>query len=119
MKAGARILIVDDDPEIVKMLARRWPATASRSTPPLGRGRPGPRGDHALRRGPRRPGDARARRGRPRGELRRHLPGLPIGILTGYTHSPLIPNADKSGMAVFTKPVIIQELVDFLEAGVE
>jgi DNA-binding response OmpR family regulator len=46
--------------------------------------------------------------------LRRRFPGLPIGLLTGYTHSPLIPAFEKSGMAVFKKPVLIQELVEFL-----
>ena len=49
--------------------------------------------------------------------LRRLSPGLPIAILTGYTNSPLIPKPDKSGMAVFTKPVIIQELLEFLKKG--
>ena len=40
------------------------------------------------------------------------------GLLTGYAHSPLIPSAEKSGVAVFKKPVIIQELVEFLEAEI-
>ena len=48
--------------------------------------------------------------------LREKLPGLPIALLTGYTHSPLISSAQRSGMAVFSKPVAIQELVDFLQA---
>jgi len=52
-------------------------------------------------------------------ELRRRTPGLPIGLLTGYTHSPLIPDEVPSGTRVFTKPVIIQELVDFLKAELE
>ena len=43
------------------------------------------------------------------------LPGLPIGLLTGYAHSPLIPAIEKSGMAVFKKPVLIQDLVEFLQ----
>ena len=47
--------------------------------------------------------------------LRRRFPGLPIGLLTGYTHSPLIPAVEKSGMAVFKKPVLIQDLVEFLQ----
>ena len=46
--------------------------------------------------------------------LRRRFPGLPIGLLTGYGHSPLIPAFEKSGMAVFKKPVLIQDLVEFL-----
>ena len=49
------------------------------------------------------------------GTLRRRFPGLPIGLLTGYTHSPLLPAFEKSGMAVFKKPVPIQDLVDFLQ----
>jgi len=47
--------------------------------------------------------------------LRRRFPGLPIGLLTGYAHSPLIPVIEKSGMAVFKKPVLIQDLVEFLQ----
>ena len=47
--------------------------------------------------------------------LRRMFPGLPIGLLTGYTHSPLIPSFEKSGMAVFKKPILIQDLVEFLQ----
>ena len=47
--------------------------------------------------------------------LRRRFPGLPIGLLTGYTNSPLIPAFEKSGMAVFKKPLLIQDLVEFLQ----
>ena len=47
--------------------------------------------------------------------LRRLLPGLPIGLLTGYGNSPLIPTFERSGMAVFKKPILIQELVEFLQ----
>jgi CheY-like chemotaxis protein len=47
--------------------------------------------------------------------LRRLFPGLPVGLLTGYSHSPLIPAFEKSGMAVFKKPVLIQDLVEFLQ----
>jgi hypothetical protein len=35
--------------------------------------------------------------------------------MTGYSNSPLIPQFEKSGMAVFTKPLLIQDLVEFLE----
>jgi two-component system sensor histidine kinase EvgS len=49
------------------------------------------------------------------GTLRRRFPGLPVGLLTGYAHSPLIPAFEKSGMAVFKKPILIQDLVDFLQ----
>ena len=47
--------------------------------------------------------------------LRRQVPGLPIGLMTGYFNSPLIPQFEKSGMAVFKKPVLIQDLVEFLQ----
>ncbi len=46
--------------------------------------------------------------------LRRRFPGLPIGLITGYTHSPLIPAFEKSGVVVFKKPVLIQDLLEFL-----
>lgn len=48
--------------------------------------------------------------------LREKIPGLPVGLLTAYTHSPLITNIERTGVKVFTKPVAIQDLVDFLEA---
>jgi CheY-like chemotaxis protein len=43
-------------------------------------------------------------------------PGLTIAFLTGYAHSPLIEAARRAGRAVFTKPVVVQELVDHLRA---
>jgi two-component system response regulator GlrR len=119
MKSGARILVVDDDPEIVRMLARslarhglQIDATSS--------------AEDALARAATTKYDAAlvdlvmpGRDGADLAvELRKHLPGLPIGMLTGYSHSPLIPSAEKSGMAVFKKPVIIQEVVEFLEAEI-
>lgn len=119
MKQSARILIVDDDPEIGDMLARSlsrhgFQIDAVRSAEEaLARAEttaydaalvdlvmPGQDGAHLA------------------DELRKKIPGIPIGILTGYTHSPLIPSAERSGVAVFTKPVIIQELVDFLQAEI-
>ena len=48
--------------------------------------------------------------------LREKIPGLPVAVLTAYTHSPLIPNLERSGVKVFTKPVAIQDLVDYLAA---
>ena len=47
--------------------------------------------------------------------LREMTPGLPVGVLTAYTHSPLITNLERSGVKVFLKPVAIQDLVDYLE----
>lgn len=52
------------------------------------------------------------------GELRALLPGLPIALLTGYAHSPLLAGAERSGVKVFAKPVVIHELVDFLHAEI-
>jgi len=120
MKRPARILIVDDDPEIGKMLSRSlsrhgYQVETFGST------------EEALARAEGTPYDAAlvdlvmpGRDGADLAEsLRRLLPGLPIAILTGYTHSPLIPRPEKSGMAVFTKPVIIQDLLEFLETEVK
>jgi two-component system response regulator GlrR len=120
MKAGARILVVDDDPEIVRMLSRSLSrhglhidATSSADDALLRAGQT--KYDAALLDlvMPGHDGAALA------AELRKHLPGLPIGLLTGYAHSPLIPTAERSGVAVFKKPVIIQELVDFLEGEIK
>jgi len=116
MKDSPRILIVDDDPEIATMLARalarRGFRIDSTSSP-----------DDALSRAlttaydgaildlvmPGRDGVQLA------AELRVRIPGLPIALLTGYTHSPLIPGAERAGIAVFAKPVATHELADFLE----
>lgn len=48
--------------------------------------------------------------------LREKIPGLPVGVLTAYTHSPLINSLERTGVRVFTKPVAIQDLVDYLQA---
>ena len=115
MKQTPRILIVDDDPEVATMLARAL-------------ARHGFEGDavssaeDALARAATTPYDAAlldlVMPGRDGAELsqtlRRRFPGLPIGLLTGYGHSPLIPAFEKSGMAVFKKPILIQDLVEFL-----
>jgi CheY-like chemotaxis protein len=111
-----RILVVDDDPGVGQMLTRALPrygfqvdAVAS--------------ADEALQKSqtanyhaalidlvmPGRDGAELAEM------LRRRFPGLPIGVLTGYTNSPLLPAFEKTGMAVFKKPVLIRELVDFLQ----
>jgi DNA-binding NtrC family response regulator len=116
MKDPRRILVVDDDPGIGTMLTRalerheyRVDATTS--------------ADEALDMVesasydaalvdlvmPERDGADLA------GTLRRRFPGLPIGLMTGYANSPLIPQFEKSGMAVFKKPLLIQDLVEFLQ----
>jgi CheY-like chemotaxis protein len=46
--------------------------------------------------------------------LRERSPGLPVALLTGYERSPLLRVAKKSGVAVFTKPVAIHVLVEYL-----
>jgi two-component system response regulator GlrR len=117
MKRPARILIVDDDPEIGRMLSRSlsrhgYQVDAFESA------------EDALGRTEQTSYDAAVvdlvmpgRDGADLAEtLRRLSPGLPIAILTGYANSPLIPRPEKSGVAVFSKPVIIQELLEFLQA---
>jgi CheY-like chemotaxis protein len=116
MKRTARILVVDDDPGIGTMLTRAlgrhgFEVDAATSA------------DEALAKAETTRYDAAlvdlvmpGRDGADLSEtLRRLFPGLPVGLLTGYAHSPLIPQFERSGMAVFKKPVLIQDLVDFLQ----
>ena len=116
MKDARRILVVDDDPGIglmlTKALARHgFQVDAATSA------------DEAVEKSEATSYDAAlvdlVMPGRDGAELsetlRRRFPGLPIGLLTGYTHSPLIPAFEKSGMAVFKKPILIQDLVEFLQ----
>ena len=119
MKQTPRILIVDDDPEVATMLARALARHGFESDAVSS-------AEDALARVATTPYDAAlldlvmpGRDGAElAGELRKTIPGIPIALLTGYTHSPLIPTAERSGVAVFTKPVIIQDLVDFLQAQI-
>jgi hypothetical protein len=37
-------------------------------------------------------------------------------MLTGYVNSPLLPTGERSAFKVFKKPIVIQEVVDFLDA---
>lgn len=116
MKELSRILVVDDDPGIGQMLTRAlarhgFEVDATTSA------------DEAIEKAetgnydaalvdlvmPEHNGADLA------GTLRRQFPGLPIGLMTGYSNSPLLPQFEKSGMAVFKKPVLIQDLVDFLK----
>lgn len=121
MKDKPRILVVDDDPEIAKMLSRSLSrrgyiidATAS--------------ADEALARSAKAPYDAAildlVMPGRDGADLaaalRAQSPGLPIALLTGYSRSPLLEGADRQpATAVFTKPVAIADLADFLQAELE
>jgi len=116
MKDGRRILVVDDDPGIGAMLAKALARHGFQVDSTTS-------ADEALERTESTNYDAAlvdlvmpGRDGKDLAEtLRRRFPGLPIGLLTGYTHSPLIPAFEKSGMAVFKKPVLIEDLVNFLQ----
>ena len=119
MKPNPRILIVDDDPDVTAMLqrslVRRGFLIDSTSSP-----------DEALQKAgetaydgaildlvmPGRDGADLA------GLIRQKIPGLPVALLTGYTHSPLLSDIERTGIAVFTKPVAVQDLVDFLQAEI-
>ena len=116
MKTAPRILVVDDDPEIATMLTRAlarhgYRIETSRSPDEalaLVQGDPDYQAAFLDLVMPERDGAALA------AALRRLIPGLPLALLTGYTHSPLIEQAARAGVAVFTKPVSIHELVEFL-----
>jgi CheY-like chemotaxis protein len=115
-----RILVVDDDPEITAMLSRSLgrqgfevDATSS-AQEALDRSASGGYSaailDLVM---PGRDGADLA------AALRDRIPGLPIALLTGYSHSPLIEVARRQpATAVFTKPVSIGELADFLKAEI-
>ncbi len=49
--------------------------------------------------------------------FRKHTPGLPIAIFTGYVHSPLIEDAQRVGVTVIKKPIATQDIVDFIETS--
>jgi two-component system OmpR family response regulator len=112
-----RILVVDDDTAVATMLAR----ALARHGFEIDTARTG---DEALTKAAASAYDAAVldlvMPGRDGADLSglisaRH-PGLTIAFLTGYAHSPLIEAAKRAGRAVFTKPVVVQELVDFLRA---
>lgn len=119
MKPNPHILIVDDDPDVTAMLqrslSRRGFRIDSTSSP-----------DEALQKAgetsydgaildlvmPGLDGADLA------GLIRKKIPGLPVALLTGYTHSPLLSDVERTRIAVFTKPVAIQDLVDFLQSEI-
>jgi DNA-binding NtrC family response regulator len=119
MKPEPLVLVVDDDLDIANMLARaleRHGFKIEAITSP----------EEALRRAqtthydaalvdlvmPERDGVALAT------SLRERIPGLPVAILTGYAHSPLISEARRAGAFVFKKPTPIQDLVAYLESEI-
>jgi DNA-binding NtrC family response regulator len=119
MKTNPRILIVDDDPDVTAMLQRslvrrgfRIDTTSSTDEALL-------KADETAYDGaildlvmPGRDGADLA------ALIRQKIPGLPVALLTGYTHSPLLTDAERTGIAVFIKPVAVQDLVDFLQAQI-
>jgi len=119
VKPSPRILIVDDDPEVARMLARSLSRRGFQidSTSSV---------DDALARAEKVRYDAAVldlvMPGRDGADLaavlRQRIPGIPVAFLTGYTHSPLLQTAERSGVRVFTKPLVTQDLVDFLEAEI-
>jgi two-component system OmpR family response regulator len=115
-----RILVVDDNEDIVTMLrtalARHGFEIEATTSP-----------DDALRQAETRVYDAAVldlvmpgRDGAALATALRHrTPGLPVALLTAYRRSPLIPAVQKAGVTVFAKPIVIQELVDFLESELQ
>jgi len=120
VKEAARILIVDDDPEITRMLARslsRLGYVVEATSSP----------EEAVSRSETTPFDAAVldlvMPGRDgvdlAAALRSRTPGMPIALLTGYARSPLIKAAERQpGTAVFAKPVAIADLADFLQTEI-
>lgn len=111
-----RILIVDDDAEIATMLSRallrRGFVIESLGDPAQALARAEAVGFDAALVDlvmPGQDGMALAE------QLRERLPDLRLALLTGYIHSPLLKAAERRGIAVFIKPVVIHEIVEFLE----
>ena len=116
---GQRILVVDDDAAVATMLSRAlvrhgFKIDTCRT------------GDEALLRAAETTYDAAVldlvMPGRDGADLsaalQARIPGLTVAFLTGYAHSPLIDAARRAGRTVFSKPVVVQELVDFLRAEI-
>ena len=119
MKDAPRVLVVDDQQDIVAMLQRaltRHGFTIDTTTSP----------DDALARAGTTAYDAAlvdlVMPGRDGVEvaagLRARIPGLPVAVMTAYPHSPLLPEVLRVGVTVFYKPVAIQDLVDFLHSNI-
>ena len=117
MNDKRRILVVDDDAAVTEMLARAlvrrgYHVEATDSA------------DDALARFTAHPCDAAVldlvmpeRDGLELARaLRGQAPSLPIAILTGYVRSPLLAENERPRLAVFKKPVIVQDVIEFLSA---
>jgi two-component system response regulator RegA len=119
MKHEPLILVVDDDPEVARVLARslshRGFRTETTSSP-----------EGAVELASKTAYDAAlvdlVMPGQDgvslASELRSQIPGLPVAILTGYAHSPLISAAHRAGVSVFRKPTPIQDLVEYLNSQI-
>ena len=119
MKASPRILVVDDNQDIVAMLTHALSrhgflidATTS-SEEALARA-----GSAAYDAAvvdlvmPGQDGAALA------AALRQRIQGLPVALMTAYARSPLLVAARKAGVRVFAKPLSIHELVGFLQSEI-
>ena len=119
MTEGKRILVVDDDAAVATMLSR----ALARHGFHIDTCRTG---DEALARAAEAAYDAAVldlvMPGRDGADLsaalQTKIPGLTVAFLTGYAHSPLIDAAKRAGRTVFRKPVVVQELVDYLRAEI-
>jgi CheY-like chemotaxis protein len=115
MQGEFRILVVDDDPAVAEMMAR---ALARRGY----QVETTDSADEAVAKFAAQPYDAAVldlvmpdRDGIELARaLRARAPGLPVAILTGYVHSPLLAENERPRLTVFKKPVVVQEVIDFL-----
>ncbi len=119
MKYKPLVLVVDDDSEVAKMLARslsrRGFAVETTTSPAEALERAGATTYDAALLDLVMPGlDGVALAV----ALRKRIPGLTVAILTGYEHSPLIEAARQNGVSVFRKPMAIQDAMEFLEAEI-
>jgi DNA-binding NtrC family response regulator len=114
---GKRVLIVDDDAAVASMLSRAlqrhgFQADTARTS------------DEALQRSDAAAYDAAlldlvmpGRDGADLGAaIAKKRPGITIAFLTGYQNSPLIEEARRAGRMVFKKPIVVQELADYLNS---
>jgi len=112
-----RVLVVDDDAAVASMLSRAlarhgFLVDAARTA------------DEALDKAAAAPYDAAlldlvmpGRDGANLGAaLASRRPGMTVAFLTGYQNSPLIEEAKRAGRTVFTKPVVVQEIADYLNS---
>jgi two-component system response regulator MprA len=119
-RTTSRILVVDDDHEIATMLARALTRhgftvhTTDSAEQALKQMRAEPFDaaivDLVM---PERDGMAVA------AALSAYSPGLPIAILTGFKHSPLVTDAERSRLTVLSKPFEIAEILGFLESALD